>query len=177
MEVHYLRISDDGKNLQLSITNNEQGVDITKFLIRTSINPEYIDISDEIANADTFIDTDNKTKYVFNILLESIGITSDLLMFYIHLEDENSEEYYGLVGYYYPVYFTLFTFLSTLDEKLSFNNFIFVNRLYLCLEGIKMAIEMDRFEEAEFLYNQLVVLNDQSNTRFLELDNYPIEGE
>lgn len=36
MTKHYLKISDDGKNLQLSITNSVAGVAITKLLIRVT---------------------------------------------------------------------------------------------------------------------------------------------
>lgn len=65
MTKHYLKISDDGKNLQLSITNPVAGVAITKLLIKKSDEEtDYIDISDEIANAEVFSDTGGLTKYV-----------------------------------------------------------------------------------------------------------------
>ena len=54
MTKHYLKISDNGENLQLSITNSVVGVAITKLLIKKANETDYKDISDEILNSETF---------------------------------------------------------------------------------------------------------------------------
>ena len=177
MTKHYLKISDDGKNLQLSITNSVAGVAITKLLIKKSDETDYIDISDEIANAEVFSDTGGLTKYVFDILLESIGYENRFNMFYIYVEDANTNNYEDAVAYLAPVYLALFTILTSYESTVKMNDFIYITRLHHCLQAFKMALELARLKEAEYLYNQIEVLLSQTNTRFLELDNYPLSGE
>lgn len=93
MTKHYLKISDNGKNLQLSITNSIVGVAITKLLIKRCNETDYKDISDEILSSETFLDSSGLTRYVFDILLESIGYENGFNMFYLYIEDANTNNY------------------------------------------------------------------------------------
>ena len=177
MTKHYLKISDDGKNLQLSITNSIVGVAITKLLIKKSNDTDYKDISDEISNSEISEDSSGLTNYVFDILLESIGYESGFNMFYIYIEDANTNNYQEVVAYLAPVYYAMFNILTSYETTIKMNDFIYITRLHHCLQAFKMAVELVRLSEAEYLYNQIEVLLSQTNTRFLELDNYPLSGE
>ena len=177
MTKHYLKISDDGKNLQLSITNSIVGVAITKLFIKRCNETDYKDISDEILNSETFLDSSGLTRYVFDILLESIGYENGFNMFYLYIEDANTNNYQDVVAYLAPVYYVMFNILTSYETTIKMNDFIYITRLHHCLQAFKMAIELVRLSEAEYLYNQIEVLLSQTNTRFLELDNYPLSGE
>jgi hypothetical protein len=177
MTKHYLKISDNGKNLQLSITNSVVGVAITKLLIKKANETDYKDISDEILNSETFLDSSGLTRYVFDILLESIGYENGFNMFYLYIEDAYTNNYQDAVAYLAPVYYAMFNILTSYETIIKMNDFIYITRLHHCLQAFKMAIELERLSEAEYLYNQIEVLLSQTNTRFLELDNYPLSGE
>ncbi len=81
------------------------------------------------------------------------------------------------VAYLAPVYYAMFNILTSYETIIKMNDFIYITRLHHCLQAFKMAIELERLSEAEYLYNQIEVLLSQTNTRFLELDNYPLSGE
>lgn len=97
-------------------------------------------------------------------------------MFYIYVEDASTDNYEDAVAYLAPVYLTLFLF-AQYESTVKMNDFIYITRLHHCLQAFKMALELARLKEAEYLYNQIEVLISQTNTRFLELDNYPLSGE
>ena len=98
-------------------------------------------------------------------------------MFYLYIEDANTNNYQDVVAYLAPVYYAMFNILTSYETTIKMNDFIYITRLHHCLQAFKMAIELVRLSEAEYLYNQIEVLLSQTNTRFLELDNYPLSGE
>lgn len=172
MLVKDLKFSSDGKNLYFRVITDSVLNILSYVGIKIYNEPEYIDISDHEKETRIY---DDRIEYDYDILIESLGITPGMNMFYIHLEDNESNVVEDVCSYVADVFFCLYqTIMQSVDGEVPTPQYLLMMRLYLLYYGHKEAIELGREEEAEALYERISETIALWPNKYLALDPYPI---
>ena len=166
MVVNYFKTSSDGKNLLLSVS----GKQITAMACKSHDQADFIDISSVLTDA-TIVVYNGIYYYVIDILLESVGIES-AKMYELHVDDADGDHELR-TSYLAPAYFNMYDRLKEFGTAVSMKDYIFLSRLFMIVEGHKLAMVYERYEEAQQLFESIVELCTNNPTRFKDLDLYP----
>ena len=172
MTLDNLAFSADGKNLTFRVITGASDILIKSLLIKKYNDPEYTDISEYES---TFREYDDRCEYEFDILLASIGIEDEMNMLYLHVEDDSDNVVEDVCSYVADVFFCLYqTIISMSDDNVPTPEYLAMSRLYMLLYAHVTAMDLDREEEAEYLFERIVEAVENWDNKYLPLDPYPV---